>query len=61
MIDNGMIEEMVEKLDKERDTMSTFIMEYASALLLNLILSKKGLDRAEAIRSQILMTLINLM
>ena len=56
-----MIEEMVEKLDKERDTMSTFIMEYASALLLNLILSKKGLDRAEAIRSQILMTLINLM
>jgi hypothetical protein len=46
MIDNGMIEEMVEKLDKERDSMSTFIMEYASALLLNLILSKKGLDRA---------------
>ena len=51
MIDNGMIEEIVEKLDKERDHMTTFIMEYSTALLLNLLLSKKGSDRAESIKS----------
>jgi len=61
MIENGLIEQLVDKLDKDRDSMSAFHMEYTTALLLNLILSRKGLDRAESIKSEILMTLINLM
>lgn len=51
MIDNGLMEEIIEVLDKERDQMAPFIMEYTTALLLNLLLNKKGLDRAERIRS----------
>ncbi len=51
MIDNGLMEEIVHKLDKERDQIDAFNMEYATALLLNLLLSKKGLDRAESIKS----------
>lgn len=51
MIENGLIEEIVQDLDKERDQLAPFIMEYTSALLLNLLLNKKGLDRAEKIRS----------
>lgn len=41
--------------------MSPMLMEYTAALLLNLLLNKKGLDRAEPIKSYVLMTLINLM
>jgi hypothetical protein len=41
--------------------MPPFIMEYTAALLLNLLLNKKGLDRAEPIKPYVLMTLVNLM
>jgi uncharacterized protein YdiU (UPF0061 family) len=61
LIDNGLLAVIVEKLDEERDTMNKFMMEYTSALLVNLILARKGLDKAEEIKSKILMTLINLM
>ncbi len=46
MVENDLIRFVVEKLNKERETMSDYLMEYTTALLLNILLSKEGLSKS---------------
>jgi hypothetical protein len=61
MIQHDLIRWLVQKMSKERESMETYLMEFMSTLLLNLLLRKEGLDKSEEIKEEILKTLIDLM
>ncbi len=61
MIESSVIEFIVDKLDKERETISAYMMEYTVALFLNIVLIKEGVEKCASIKTQVLSTLINLM
>lgn len=60
MIRFDMIKIIVGKIERERETLPAHYLEYLVALLINILLHKEGPRKAEEIKGQIMMTLINL-
>ncbi len=60
MIRFDMIRIIVKKIERERETLPAHYLEYLVALLINILLHKEGPKKAEEIKGDIMMTLINL-
>jgi hypothetical protein len=60
MIRFDMIRVIVKKIERERETLPAHYLEYLVALLINILLHKEGPRKAEEIKGDIMMTLINL-
>lgn len=60
MIKYDMIKIIVEILDKKRDVINPQFLEYYVALLVNILLHKEGQKKAEEIKGDIILALINL-
>lgn len=50
MIEGDVIKWIVHKLNTERDSMSAYVMQHTTALLVNLLLRKEGLIKSEEIK-----------
>lgn len=55
-----MIKIIVGIIQKDRETMPPHYLEYLTALLVNILLHKEGPKKAEEIKSEIMINLINL-